>query len=52
MFQRLTLSVVAFQKHYQINDSISDEEYSLILLEFDIFTRVKEDLIEKSKMSL
>ena len=34
------------------DDSISDEEYSLILLEFETFTRMKEDLREKSKMSL
>ena len=34
------------------DDSISDEEYSLILLKFDTFTRIKEDLREKSKMSL
>ena len=34
------------------DDSISDEEYSLILLEFKTFTQVKEDLREKSKMSL
>ena len=26
------------------DDSISDEEYSLILLEFETFTRMKEDL--------
>ena len=32
--------------------SISDEEYSLILLEFETFTRVKEDLREKSKTNL
>ena len=32
--------------------SISDEEYSLILLEFETFTRMKEDLRLKSKMSL
>ena len=32
--------------------SISDEEYSLILLEFETFTRMKEDLREKSKTSL
>ena len=25
------------------DDSISDEEYSLILLEFETFTRMKED---------
>ena len=34
------------------DDSILDEEYSLILLEFETFTRVKEDLREKSKTSL
>ena len=32
--------------------SISDEEYSVILLEFQTFTRMKEDLSEKFKMSL
>ena len=31
---------------------ISDEEYSLILFEFETFTRMKEDLKEKSKTSL
>ena len=34
------------------DDSISDVEYSQILLEFDTFTRMKEDLREKSKTSL
>ena len=34
------------------DDSISDEEYSLILLEFETFTRIKEDLRIKSKTSL
>ena len=34
------------------DDSISDEEYSLILFEFETITRMKEDLREKSKMSL
>ena len=34
------------------NDSISDEEYSLILLGFETFTRMKDDISEKSKMSL
>ena len=34
------------------DDSISYEKYSLILLEFETFTRVKEDLREKSKLSL
>ena len=31
------------------DDSISDDEYSLILLEFETFTRMKEDLRIKSK---
>ena len=31
---------------------ISDEEYSLILLEFETFTRMKEDLRIKSETSL
>ena len=34
------------------DDSISDEEYSLILLEFKTFTRMKENLRIKSKTSL
>ena len=34
------------------DDSISDEECSLILLEFEAFTRMKEDVREKSKTSL
>ena len=34
------------------NDSISDEEYSLILLEFETFTRMKEYLRIKTKTSL
>ena len=34
------------------DDSISDEEYSLILLEFEMFTRMIEDLRIKSKTSL
>ena len=34
------------------DDSISDEEYSQILLEFGTFTRMKEDLTIKSKTSL
>ena len=33
------------------DDSISDEEYSLILLEFETFTQMKEDLRIKSKTS-
>ena len=34
------------------DDSISDEEYSLILLKFEKFTRMKEDLGIKSKTSI
>ena len=34
------------------DDSISYKEYSLILLKFETFTRMKEDLRVKSKMSL
>ena len=34
------------------DDSITDEEYSLILLEFETFTRMKEVLRIKSKTSL
>ena len=34
------------------DDSISNEEYSLSLLEFETFTQKKEDHREKSKMSL
>ena len=34
------------------DDVISDEEYSLILLEFETFTRTKEDLRIKSNTSL
>ena len=34
------------------DDYISDEEYLLILLEFETFKRMKEDLREKSKMNL
>ena len=34
------------------DDSVSDEKYSLILLEFEILIRMKEDMRAKSKMSL
>ena len=34
------------------DNSISDEEYSLILLEFETFTQMKDDLRIKSKTSL
>ena len=33
------------------DDSISDQEYSLILLEFETFTQMKEDLRIKSRVS-
>ena len=35
-----------------LDDSISNEEYSLILLEFETFTQKKEDIREKCKTSL
>ena len=34
------------------DDTISDEEYTLILLEFETFTQMKEDPRIKSKTSL
>ena len=34
------------------DDTISDDEYTLILLEFKTFTQIKEDLTIKSKTSL
>ena len=34
------------------DDSISDEEYTLILMEFETFTRMKEDLRINSKTSI
>ena len=34
------------------DDRISGEEYSLILSEFETFTRMKEDFRDKCKMSL
>ena len=34
------------------DDSISGEEYSLVILEIEKFTRMKEDLRIKSKTSL
>ena len=34
------------------DDSISDEEYSLILLEYETFSQMKEDLRIKYKTSL
>ena len=46
-----TITSLIFSKALS-DDSISDEEYSLILLELETFTQKKEDLREKSKMSL
>ena len=34
------------------DDSISDEEYSLILLKFETFIRMNDDLRVKCKMTL
>ena len=34
------------------DNSLSDEEYSLILLEFETFTQMKKDLRIKSKTTL
>ena len=34
------------------DDTISDEEYSLILLEFEMFSEMKEDLRIKSNTNL
>ena len=34
------------------DDSISEEEYSLILLEFETLTRMKEDIRIKLKLAL
>ena len=34
------------------DNSISDEDYSLVLLKFETFTRIEEDLRIKSKTSL
>ena len=45
-------SISSFISKALSDDSISDEEYSLILLEFETFTRMEEDLREKSKTRL
>ena len=48
-----TLNTISILISNALSDnSISDEEYSLILLEFETFTRMKEDLRIKSKTSL
>ena len=53
MLAVLTLNIISSLISKALtDDSISDEEYSLILLEFETFTRMKEDLRIKSKTSL
>ena len=48
-----TLKIISSLISKALSDnSISDEEYSLILLEFETFTRMKEDFRIKSKTSL
>ena len=48
-----TLNIISSLISKALSDnSISDEEYSLILFEFETFTRMKEDLRIKSKTSL
>ena len=48
-----TLKTISSLISKELSDnSISDEEYSLILLEFETFARMKEDLRIKSKTSL
>ena len=53
MFAVFTLNTISSLISKALSDkSITDEEYSLILLEFSKFTRLKEDLRIKSKTSL
>ena len=48
-----TLNIISSLIANALSDnSISDEKYSLILLKFETFTRMKEDLKIKSKTSL
>ena len=48
-----TLNRISVLVSNTLNDEIiSDEEYLIILLEFDIFTQQKDALVEKSKISL
>ena len=48
-----TLETISSLISKELSDnSISDEEYSQIVLEFETFTRMKEDLRIKSKTSL
>ena len=48
-----TLNAISSHISKALSDnSFSDEEYSLILLEFETFTPMKEDLRIKSKTSL
>ena len=53
MLAVFTLSTISSLISKALSDnSISDEEYSLILLEFETFTRMKEDLWINSKTNL
>ena len=53
MLAVLSLNTISSLISKALSDgSISDEEYSLILLEFETFARMKEDLREKSQTSL
>ena len=47
-----TLNTISSLIWKAFDNSISDEEYSLNLLEFETFARIKEDLRIKCKMSL
>ena len=46
-----TLNTISSLISKASDNSISDEEYSLILLKFETFTRMKEDIRIKSKTS-
>ena len=53
MLAVLSLNAISSLISKALSDgSVSDDEYSQILLEFETFTRMKEDLKEKSKLSL
>ena len=52
MFAVSSLNTISSLISKASDDSISHQEYSLILLEFERFTRLKEDYREKSKISL
>ena len=52
MLTVLSLNTISSLISKASDGSSSDEECSLILLEFETFTLMKEDLREKSKISL